>query len=116
MSYSFILKAASKAEAKVAVAQKMAEVAYGQKCHARDMVAAVTVAHAFIDQLTDDETQDVNINMLGSLMGSWTGSDVTRCTSANVAVTAFLSAKVVETPAPADPVAQTDAAGAAPTA
>lgn len=76
MSYSLSVRAASKQDAKVGVAAEMAKVAGGQKCHARDMVAACNAANAFIDQLADDDSKDVTVIMNGSLSGQWSGSDV----------------------------------------
>lgn len=93
MSYSISIRAVTKQAAKAEVAAKMAETAVSQKCHARDMVPAIQVAHAFIDQLADDDSKDVAVNMNGSLTGRWDGSDVVHCESANVSVTAYLATK-----------------------
>jgi hypothetical protein len=93
MSYSFSVRAPNKAAAKAAVALAMAKAATGQACHARDLVAAVKAGEAFIDQLADDPDRDVAVNMSGSLMGRWDGSDVVHCESANVNVTASLVAR-----------------------
>jgi hypothetical protein len=90
MSYSFSVRAASKAEAKVAVAAEMAKTVNSQRCHARDMLPAVTAANAFIDQLADDDSKDVAVSMNGSLTGHWSGSDVVRCEGASVSVSASL--------------------------
>lgn len=88
MSYSFNIRAATKAQAKVEVAAKMAETAAAQKCHARDLPQAVSAAHAFIDTLSDDDGKDVQVSMSGYLTGEWTGSDVTRINGASISVSA----------------------------
>lgn len=93
MSYSFTFKAANKAEAKAKVATELDKVAQGQSCHERDKHQAQAAAGAFIDLLVEDETKDVFVSMSGSLTGSWTGSDVTRITGANVSVNASLADK-----------------------
>ncbi|WP_316172390.1 hypothetical protein [Bradyrhizobium sp. SZCCHNRI2049] len=54
MSYSFSVKAATKADAKVAVAAAFDRVVEAQPIHARDKQAAVANAGAMIDLLTDD--------------------------------------------------------------
>lgn len=72
MSYSFTAKAANKAEAKAAVQKAFDEqVAKHQPIHARDRDAVLANASAVIDQLTDDETKDVQVTCSGYL--TWTG-------------------------------------------
>lgn len=78
MSYSFNVRAATKALAKLAVAAKFAEVATAQACHERDKKQALAAADAFIDLVSDDDTKDISVAMNGYLTGQWTGSDVTR--------------------------------------
>ena len=94
MSYSFSVRAASKAAVMVEIAAKMAEVAVAQKCHARDMVPAIQAASAFVDQLADDATRDYAVAMSGSLVGRWDGSDVVYCEGAAVSVNAHLVPRV----------------------
>ena len=53
MSYSFSVKAASKAEAKAAVAREFDRVVETQPIHARDREAALANANAVIDLLAD---------------------------------------------------------------
>jgi diadenosine tetraphosphatase ApaH/serine/threonine PP2A family protein phosphatase len=60
MSYSFSVKAASKAGAKAAVAKYFDEqVIANQPVHARDRAAVLANAGAVIDLLADDETKDI---------------------------------------------------------
>jgi len=71
MSYSFTVRASSKAEAKFKVAEAMAKVVEQQQSHVIDQKQAITNAEAFIGLLADDETKDVVVNMHGSI--GWTG-------------------------------------------
>lgn len=65
-----------------------------QSCHQRDQAQAQAAADAFIDLLVDDDTKDVVVSMNGSLMGKWTGTDVTTIEGAAVSVSAHLVAKI----------------------
>lgn len=69
MSYSFNVKAATKEEAKLQVAEKLAEVLKHCKEHVQDVKQAQAAADAFIDLLMDDPTKEVRVTMHGSL--SW---------------------------------------------
>lgn len=88
MSYSFQIKAATKAEAKEAVAAKFDEVVASQSIHARDRAAVLANANTVIDLLDTNEAKDVSVSCNGCL--SWTGGadqpDV--FTSASVACSA----------------------------
>jgi 3-hydroxyisobutyrate dehydrogenase-like beta-hydroxyacid dehydrogenase len=86
MSYSFNLRAPSKAAALAAVTAKMDEVAAQQACHQRDKAQAVAAAESFLALLPDDDTRDVAVNMSGYLAGTWQGSDVVNISSANMVV------------------------------
>ena len=88
MSYSFTVRAPNKAEARLAVASKFDEAIGHQVCHQRDKVQALSAAYAFIDLLSDDDSKDINVNMSGSLSGTWSGSDVTVISVANVSISA----------------------------
>jgi hypothetical protein len=72
MSYSFNLRAATKADAKARVAAELAKVVQGQPIHEADRAQAQAAADAFIDVLPDDPSQDVSVNMSGSV--GWTGT------------------------------------------
>lgn len=71
MSYSFQVKAATKAEAKAAVEAKFDEIISQQPIHARDRAAVLANANAVIDLLADDDTKDVSVSCNGYL--SWSG-------------------------------------------
>lgn len=72
MSYSFTVKATTKAEAKRAVTHELAKAVTGQRCHARDVPAAQAAAHAFVDALDEPrEDQVVLVEGNGSLAGQW---------------------------------------------
>lgn len=93
MSYSFRTQAATKTEAKAAVAAEFDKAIGHQKCHERDRAQALAAAGSFIDLLPDDDARDVGVSMSGSLTGRWEGSDVVAIESANVSVTAYLAAR-----------------------
>lgn len=89
MSYSFQIRAATKAEAKEKVAIQMATIVQQQAVHAVDVEQARAAANAFIDVIDGDENRDVVVSMNGSV--SLSGDPL--ITSAAVSVTAYLSAK-----------------------
>lgn len=92
MSYSLSVRAANKAEAKAAVGVELDKVVASQPIHARDRAQAEAAAHAFIDQLADDDSRDVCVNVSGSLGWSGTlGQDGNGITSASVGVSAYLT-------------------------
>lgn len=65
MSYSFTVRAPSKAAAKDAVSAKFDEVIAIQPIHARDKAAALANAGTVIDLLADDDTRDVSVSVAG---------------------------------------------------
>ena len=67
MSYSFTIRAASKAEAKAKVDAEMARVVEQQPDHAADRDVAITVSRAFVDMLRDREDMDIEVRVCGSL-------------------------------------------------
>lgn len=90
MSYSFTVKAASKAEAKEKVAAEFASVLQNQSIHAVDLGHAATAADAFLDLLDDSEAdgKDVILSVHGSV--GWSGDyDAPRFTQASVGVSAY---------------------------
>lgn len=90
MSYSFGVKAATKAEAKAAVAVEFDKVVASQPTHATDKDAALAAAGAFIDMLTDPgEGQVISVNMHGSL--GWNSPDPTSFTGAGVGISVSLA-------------------------
>jgi len=89
MSYSFTVRAASKAEAKDKVTADLDKVVAAQPDHAKDRDASQAAAHAFIDMLVDDATRDVVVAVNGWLSWAQTGAYSGAC----VGVTASLSSR-----------------------
>ncbi|MGJ0508923.1 MAG: hypothetical protein ACR652_17705 [Methylocystis sp.] len=67
MSYSFTVRAASKAEANQKVADELANVVASQPVHEADRDQAQAAATAFIGLLRFDETQDISVSVNGSV-------------------------------------------------
>lgn len=88
MSYSFQIKAVSKASAKEMVAEKFAEIIAQQPVHARDHAAVLANANTVIDLLADDNTKDVLVSCNGYV--SWSSGDAAdaQFNSASVACSA----------------------------
>lgn len=94
MSYSFTIRAATKAEAKEKVAADFDKVVAAQPDHATDREQALSAATAFIDMLVDDETRDVVVSVNGWL--NWSEPSLPRAYSgACVGVSASLSTREV---------------------
>lgn len=94
MSYSFNIRAATKAQALTDVALKFDEIVAMQACHARDKGAALAAASAMVGLLDDDESRDVVVGMSGYLSGQWVGHDVASISCAAVSVNASLMSKL----------------------
>lgn len=94
MSYSFNIRAATKAQALTDVTLKFDEVVAMQACHARDKGAALAAASAMVGLLDDDESRDVVVGMSGYLSGQWVGHDVASISCAAVSVNASLMSKL----------------------
>ena len=87
MSYSFTVRAATKAEAKEKIAAEFDKVVEGQPAHATDRAAAEAAAGAFVDLLGEPaDGQVVQAVVHGSL--GWRGEG--DYTSANVGVQASI--------------------------
>lgn len=86
MSYSFNVRASTKAEAKSKIAAELEKIAVSQPSHAADRAQAQAAAEAFVDVLAEDADRDVQVAVNGWL--SWSESGV--FTSACVGVTASL--------------------------
>lgn len=93
MSYSFNIRAATKAAAKALVASKLAEVVANQPSHQHDQAQANAAASAFIDCLGDDDTRDISVSVNGSVGWSGTWGDGHAVTSAGVGVNAYFVPK-----------------------
>lgn len=91
MSYSIRVRAATKAAAKAAIAVQLGQVAMGQASHQRDFLQAQAAANTFVDVLPDDDSQDVDVSVNGSLSGDWQAGDITRVSGVNVCITASLA-------------------------
>lgn len=72
MSYSFSIRAATKAEAKEMVTAEMAKVLQYQPIHSTDQAQAEAAAAAFIDLMPDDDTKDLSVSVHDSV--GWSGS------------------------------------------
>lgn len=93
MSYSFSIKAATKAEAKAKVAEAFDTVVTNQVSHKADRDAAVAAAGAFIDILAEpQENDEYDVSLNGSL--SWPRADESAYTSAEVTIRAHLRNKI----------------------
>jgi hypothetical protein len=95
MSYSFNVRAATKAEAKLKVAAELDKVVQQQPVHTTDRDQAMTVATAFVDMLADaGENQDIVVSVNGWL--SWSGETPvgTGFSGSCVGVSASVAAKL----------------------
>ena len=92
MSYSFQVKAATKAEAKAAVAAKFdADVITVFPVHARDREAVLANASAVIDLAADDDTKDIQVSVAGYV--GWNSAepqDVVPLTTVSITASAYL--------------------------
>lgn len=69
MSYSFSIKAPTKADAKTAVEAAYDAMVASQPIHARDRAAALAAANSMIDLLVDDPSMHVAVSVNGYV--SW---------------------------------------------
>lgn len=90
MSYSFTLRAASKAAALLAVRAKLDEVVAQQPVHQIDRQQAMQVAETMVALLPDDDTRDVSVAMNGYVSGAWSGSELLALSSVAIGVNAGL--------------------------
>jgi hypothetical protein len=67
MSYSFQIKATTKALAIAEVATELAGIVNSKPEHGVDQVPVQAAADAFINLLPDDATQDVDVIVVGSV-------------------------------------------------
>lgn len=85
MSYSFSVRASSKASVALLVAAELERVVEAQSIHAKDAKAALAAAEALIEVLANDADADVRVDMSGSV--GWRGTDEVR--SVNVQISAY---------------------------
>lgn len=88
MSYSFSVRAASKAELHRLVEAELDNVVVSQPIHAVDRARAKEAISAFINLLRDDDSMDVLVNVHGSVWAVEAGLN-----TASLGVTAILAAR-----------------------
>lgn len=72
MSYSFAVRAATKAEAREKIIAQFDQVEIAYPCHTRDRAAVQAAAFAFVDLLPDDdEHHDVRVSCNGHMVAPW---------------------------------------------
>ncbi len=92
MSYSFQVRAATKALALAAVQAEFAKVVAQQPVHVRDEAAVIANAVSVVGLVADDDTKDVVVTVNGYL--SWQSAeayDVAPLTNASVSASAYLA-------------------------
>lgn len=90
MSYSFSIRAATKAAAILAVAAAFDQANAQQPCHKLDREQALGAATSFINLLPEDDTRDVAVSMNGYVSGTFSGNELTHLQAASVTVSAAL--------------------------
>lgn len=84
MSYSFSVRAASKAEALQKIAAELDKVVAAQAVHAKDRSQAMAAAEAFVGLVAEpSDSQEVSVSVNGSV--GWTGEEM-NITGASVGV------------------------------
>jgi hypothetical protein len=94
MSYSFNIRAASKANARERAAQEFDSVVASQPVHAQDRTAALAALDAYLDLLVDDATRDIIVSVNGSVSYDWAPdveATAVPLTNASVGVGAYLA-------------------------
>lgn len=93
MSFSFSVRAATKAAVKEAAAAQMADVVAKQPIHAVDSAAILAAASAHVDLLPDDETMDVSVGIGGSTTQVWNDGILGAVIGVGMSVSANLVAR-----------------------
>lgn len=91
MSYSYGVRAKTKADAIKQAGEKFAEVVQGQPMHEKDRALVAATTEGVINLLKDDPAQEICASVSGSV--SW--QDGHELTSANVNVSAWLARDAV---------------------
>jgi hypothetical protein len=92
MSYSFSVRAATKAEALIKIENELGNVVTAQPIHAADREQAYAAAEAFLEIVPDDDSKDFQVSVHGSV--GWTGEgDAQVITAAGVGVSVHLVPK-----------------------
>jgi hypothetical protein len=73
MSYSFVVRAATKAAIRAAVSAKMADIVAAQPVHAADHEQAISAVALLLDVMTDDQLLDFSASVSGSISKSDAG-------------------------------------------
>jgi hypothetical protein len=95
MSYSFIVRAPDKLEARTMVAAEFDKVVQAQPIHAADRAQAMAAVGAYLDLLVDDDSMNVQVNVHGSL--TWLTEAPASLISASVGVSALLTPRAAPT-------------------
>ena len=90
MSYSFSIRASTKALAKAMVADRMAAVVASQACHAVDLQQALVTSSSVIDLLPEDVEREVAVSVSGYVSGTWDGTSLVRLSGVSLTVGASL--------------------------
>lgn len=92
MSFSFSVRAATKADALAAVSAELDKVVAQQPVHAMDRDQAESTAIVHIHMLGDDDTKDVSVTLSGSIGGTWGDGELVSVSNTSISVhTALLS-------------------------
>lgn len=93
MSYSFVIRAANKDAAIIAVGAELEKVVKNWEQHKHDAVQALNAANAQINLLADDNSKDIQVSCNGYLSIETVGGAV-KITSAGVGCTASLANRI----------------------
>ncbi len=85
MSYSIIVRASTKEEAKTQIAEKVAAIVHQQPTHSVDQAAILANANAIIDLLPDDKDgYEISGSLSGYISGTWDNGQMTELTQASI--------------------------------
>lgn len=93
MSFSFTVKAATKALVKEKVASELDSVVRDQPSHSQDRPLIQSACEAYVDLLSDDDEKDIELRCNGSLSGTWVANEVTNLSGANLSVSAYFQTR-----------------------
>jgi hypothetical protein len=103
MSYSFSIRAASKADALTKVQEQFKEVVRQQPVHVQDFEGALDAVDAYLGMLMTDDTRDVAVSVHGSVSYQWEAG-VNEAQVALSSVSLGISAYLVAKEPVADPI------------
>lgn len=91
MSYSFVVRAATKAEVIEKIREQFDSVEIAQPCHVRSRPIVQAAAFAHVALLPEDDSRDVRVACHGHLVGPWEpGNKLTTVRAVNAGVYAEL--------------------------